>query len=115
MEALRLEFPRVFFRRVYVSEAHPVDEWRVYAGIDYKQPTRLNERWAACQQLLAENPGLKADLVLDNMENEAEKRYAAHPERLYVVDNTSGCVAYKGGMGPFGYSPDELRAFLQTL
>jgi len=45
------------------------------------------------------------------MDNEAEEAYFAWPERLYVVDE-SGRVAYKGGVGPFGFKPAELAAWL---
>ena len=37
--------PVVCFAQVYVSEAHPVDEWKVYSDIDYCQPRTLEERW----------------------------------------------------------------------
>ena len=52
MEALRQEFSHaVSFRRVYVSEAHPADEWKIYRDISYTQPRSLDEREAvaACQ------------------------------------------------------------------
>jgi type I thyroxine 5'-deiodinase len=55
--------------------------------------------------------GTPVPLVLDNMENEAEFAYSAHPERLYVLD-ADGTIAYKGGMGPFDYKPEELDEWL---
>ena len=114
MEALRQEFGHaVSFRRVYVSEAHPVDEWKIYRDIQYTQPRSLDEREAAARRLFAENATLRnAPLVLDGMDNRAEKAYAAHPERLYVIDLAARpvpVVAFKGGMGPFEYKPDVLR------
>ena len=54
-------------------------------------------------------------MLVDGMRNEAEKAYAAHPERLYVIDRATGEVAFKGEMGPFGYLPSALRQFLETL
>ena len=45
------------------------------------------------------------------MRNDAERLYSAHPERLYVI-GAQGLVAYKGGMGPFGYEPEELERWL---
>ena len=45
------------------------------------------------------------------MADEANARYAAWPERLYVV--VDGVVAYKGGPGPFGYVLDDVRTWLQ--
>ena len=117
MEALRQEFSHaVSFRRVYVSEAHPADEWKIYRDIQYTQPRSLDEREAAARRLFAENASLRnAPLVLDGMDNTAEKAYAAHPERLYVIDlaaQPAPTVAFKGGMGPFDYDPEVLRQWL---
>ena len=117
MEALRREFGHaVAFRRVYISEAHPTDEWRIYRDIEYSQPRSLDEREAAARRLWAENPALRnAPLVLDNMRNDAEKAYAAHPERLYLVDlaaRPAPTLVFKGGMGPFDYDPSVLRSWL---
>ena len=39
--------------QVYVSEAHPTDEWAVYSDIDYCQPTTLDERKQAAQRYLS--------------------------------------------------------------
>ena len=135
MEALRADFCDVArFVKVYVSEAHPVDGWKVYSDIDYCQPTTLEQRAAAARLLLLEQPACfplaaRSDrcggsdgkgvgdgwtMLLDSMRDEAERLYAAHPERHYVVD-PRGKIAFKGGMGPFGYLPAELRAFLRGL
>ena len=84
MEALRKRFcDRVDFVKVYVSEAHPTDEWAVYTrkDIDYCQPTTLGERLNAARRLLAEED-INATFVLAPMDNLAEQAYAAHPERL---------------------------------
>ena len=45
------------------------------------------------------------------MENPANALYSAWPERLYIVDE-SGRIAYKGGMGPFEFHPEEVGAWL---
>eukprot|EP01006_Ploeotia_vitrea_P021311 TRINITY_DN53677_c0_g1_i1.p1 TRINITY_DN53677_c0_g1~~TRINITY_DN53677_c0_g1_i1.p1 ORF type:complete len:128 (-),score=26.15 TRINITY_DN53677_c0_g1_i1:156-539(-) len=118
MEKIAEEFADVAaFKKVYVSEAHPTDEWKVYSQeyVDYCQPKTLEERSVAASKLQT-TTNTKITLVLDNMENEAEKLYAAHPERIYVIDQSKGVntVAFKGGMGPFGYHPEELREFLQA-
>ena len=39
--------------------------------------------------------------------------YAAWPERIYIL-NEDGTMAYRGGMGPFNYNPDEVRSWLQN-
>jgi hypothetical protein len=41
---------------------------------------------------------------MDDAVNEA---YAAWPTRLYLIDE-QGTVVYQGGLGPWGFSPEEL-------
>jgi len=45
------------------------------------------------------------------MSNAANDAYAAWPERIYIIDE-SGHIAYRGGMGPFNYKPEEAREWL---
>jgi hypothetical protein len=44
------------------------------------------------------------------MSNAANDAYAAWPERIYIIEQ--GRIAYRGGMGPFNYHPEEARAWL---
>jgi hypothetical protein len=48
---------------------------------------------------------------IDDMSNAANDAYAAWPERIYIIDE-SGHVAYRGGIGPFNYKPQEAREWL---
>lgn len=68
-------------------------------------------RLAAAHRLLKACPEIGAPLLLDSMSNEAERAYAAHPERLYVI-GPDRQVLFKGGKGPFGYQPEELERWL---
>ncbi len=52
-------------------------------------------------------------MLLDTMANEAEEAYAAWPERLWVI-GADGKVAYKGDMGPQGFDPEQVEAWLQA-
>jgi hypothetical protein len=45
------------------------------------------------------------------MDNVADKACAAWPERIYVVGQ-GGRIVYKGGMGPFGFKPEEAEKSL---
>jgi hypothetical protein len=105
------------FVKIYVSEAHPTDEWQVYTtkDIDYKQPQQLSERATCANKYVEEQlKGADVPVFLDGMDNRAEYLYSAHPERLYVL-SPQGDIVYKGGMGPFGYLPEELDASLAAL
>ena len=106
---------RATFLTIYIKEAHPEDEWQMGVnedeGVCYMQPTTLDERAAIARDFIEETDfGL--ELVMDSMDDAVEEAFAAWPERLYVIDD--GVVAYKGGMGPMDFDPDELDAWLDT-
>ncbi len=81
-------------------------------GIEVPQPAAFPDRLelarACCERL-----GLTVPLLLDTMENDADRAFSAWPERLFVVDR-GGCVLYHGGKGPYGFDPDELGGFLAS-
>lgn len=47
-------------------------------------------------------------VVIDGIDDKANSSYAAHPDRLYLV-NKAGRIAYAGGRGPQGFLPNELE------
>ncbi len=96
---------RVQFFCVYIQEAHPTDGWQVpsnvKAGVLYTQPRTLDERAqvaAACALTL----NLRIPMLLDDMTNAVDTKYAALPERLYVLD-AEGRVSFKSVMGSLGF------------
>ena len=48
------------------------------------------------------------------MKNTANRAYAAHPDRLYIV-GSDGKVAYHGGRGPFNFNPAEAKRALAKI
>lgn len=102
---------------MYVSEAHPDDEWQMESNradeIVITQPKSFEERKQAAR-ILVERLHYDMPLALDSMENRAEAAYAAWPERLYVVD-TDGRIAYRGEVGPFGFDPQQMERALAVL
>lgn len=96
---------------VYIAEAHATDEWSFNNNIDLKQHMSLEDRLAAAEVLAKEDP--LCPIVVDDLTNTAAAKYGALPERLYVLQN--GNVIYKGGMGPFGYDPQEVRRVLEKI
>jgi len=115
---MRLRYAgRAEFLYVYIKEAHPEDEWQMGSneedGVLYRQPQTLEERRALAQEFIATMDVATTTLV-DDIQNTANACYAAWPERIYVID-TEGRIAYKGGMGPFLFDPDELDEFLDEM
>jgi len=76
----------------------------------YRQPTTIAERVAIANDFVSRFD-YSVPLVVDPIDDPAMHAYAGWPERLYVVGEDAR-VAYKGGVGPFGYDPDELETWL---
>jgi len=79
-------------------------------GICYPQPRSLAQRVAIAGDFVRRFQ-YRVPLAVDAMDNRADALYGAWPERIYVVDE-GGRVAYKGKLGPFGFHPEELEAWL---
>lgn len=117
MEALHKTYgDRVNFLTLYIKEAHPLDEWQMDSNVKedvcYPQPTNMADRVRIANDFV-KRFHYAIPLVVDPIENPANKAYAGWPERLYVVDE-SGTIAYKGKPGPFGYHPEEVEAWLKA-
>ncbi|PYV13205.1 MAG: hypothetical protein DMG07_15170 [Acidobacteria bacterium] len=107
---------RVQFVTVYIKEAHPLDEWQLDANetqqVCYAQPKTFADRLAIASDFVRRF-NYPVPLVVDRMDNQAERLYAAWPERLYIVDE-SGTIVYKGKPGPLGYHPEEVEVWLEN-
>jgi peroxiredoxin len=102
------------FLTIYVREAHASDEWEMTEntedGICYAQPKTLAQRVAVARDFV-KRLHYPIDFGIDGMNNAADEGYAAWPRRFYVIDE-KGRIAYRGGMGPYHYRPEEVRAWL---
>ena len=96
---------------VYLQEIHPTDGWQVKENeqddVLYQQHQSIDERVEVGQTCMLKL-ALDMPAVVDEMDDAVAKAYAAMPERLYLVGQ-DGTVAYKGGMGPMFFRPDEWR------
>ena len=81
--------------------------------IVFNQPKTFEERKAAAG-ILVERLHCKLPLAIDSMDNRAETAFSAWPERIYILA-PGGRVIYKGGMGPFGFHPEEAEKVLAGL
>ena len=81
--------------------------------IVFDQPKTDEERKAAAR-ILVERLKYRIPVALDPLDGRAEKAFAAWPERIYILD-AGGRVLYKGGMGPFGFQPEEAERRLAEL
>uniref|UniRef100_A0A8C2YBM1 Iodothyronine deiodinase n=1 Tax=Coturnix japonica TaxID=93934 RepID=A0A8C2YBM1_COTJA len=99
------------FLIIYIEEAHAIDGWAFKNNVVIKNHRSLEDRKTAAQFLQQKNP--LCPVVLDTMENLSSSKYAALPERLYILQ--AGNVIYKGGVGPWNYHPQEIRTVLEKL
>ncbi len=118
----------VEFIVVYVKEAHPTDKWWLGrsrtqrllhelsgnpARMDVADPVTLEQRRkvaASCQTNLFDGV---VPLYVDTMNDAVSARYAGKPTRIYFIGK-DGQVLYNPGIGPFGFSPDELETVIAT-
>jgi Iodothyronine deiodinase len=102
------------FLTVYVREAHPTDEWQMKSNLKddvcYAQPKTLEQRVIIANDF-TKRFKFPLPFGIDDMSNAANDAYAAWPERIYIIDE-SGHIAYRGGIGPFNYKPQEAREWL---
>ncbi|EDO44508.1 predicted protein [Nematostella vectensis] len=99
------------FATVYIKEAHPSDEWKFEGNIEIQQPRTIQERCRAAQKLKELNKlHPSSRLLVDTMENLANKSFAGLPTRLYIIHD--GRVQYAGGMGPTFYHTQDIMQWL---
>lgn len=94
---------------VYIKEIHPTDGWQVSENeqdaVLVRQHRSMDERVEVGQACMVKM-ALEMPAVVDEMDDAVSKAWSAVPERLYLVGR-DGRVAYKGGMGPMFFRPDE--------
>lgn len=78
-------------------------------NVEIAQHKSLKDRCQAAEILKSSQ--CPAPVMVDTMENEATKAYAAFPERLFIVQQ--GKVVYEGGTGPYNYDLTEVRRWLE--
>jgi len=100
---------------VYIEEAHPTDgwsiEWNSRQGVNVAKAKSLDEKVESASLFAGALNVPMEEIVVDAMDEAASKAYKANPERLFIV--TDGVVRYCGGIGPFGYVIEEVRAWLK--
>lgn len=118
---------------VYIREAHPTDGWRLEDSLpsevvngggicDVLYAPKTNEQRVAAakrfrDEFLSEKveamDGVVTDdisILVDDIDNRLEAAFDARPEKIVVVRR--GKVVFASGIGPFQYSPEQLRQFL---
>lgn len=109
---------RCAFFVIYIREAHPdslllVDDGAGEKGLEkIEQTDTLDERRENAAKCL-ETLDLSIPGLVDGEDNKVNSDYAGWPDRIVIVGR-DGAIAYKGGLGPAGFKPDELEDWLKT-
>jgi len=105
----------VAFYVVYIREIHPTDGWQVSANehdsVLVREHRSFEERVEVAETCMSKL-GLDIPALVDEMDDRVAIAYAAMPERLYLIGR-DGRVAYKGGMGPILFRPEEWEAAIE--
>lgn len=98
---------------VYTMEAHPIGGWeapdqphRVVQSVSNEERLRVARDFFASRDV--------GRLAVDCMEDYAVRIYQSFPDRLLVVGGDRRLV-YVQPVGPPGYHPHMLEAFLETF
>jgi len=117
---------RVRFLSIYIREAHPIDGWWMgfrltrwmveryspQAALDVYDPQTMEERRAVagrCETAL--QYGIHT--YVDETDDRDSQAYAAWPTRLLLIGG-DGRVVYRGGLGPYGFKPAELKGAIEA-
>jgi hypothetical protein len=83
------------------------------SGLAIREPRTDDER-ADVAETCAANLRLRMPMVVDEMDNAVASAYGGWPDRLYLLarDRT---ILYQGGVGPFGFKPEELDQAIERV
>jgi iodothyronine deiodinase-like protein len=106
----------VAFFVIYIKEAHPEDGWVLgsnrRAGVKIVDPVadamRVDVARSCAQRLQ-----LRLAVLVDGVDNAVASAYGGWPDRLYLV-GLDGRIAFRGGVGPFGFRPSELESAIRA-
>ena len=103
----------VQFLVIYIREAHAMDGWDVGSQARVTDPVTIEERRRVAGQCEA---AMAHGIVtyVDDVDDAVMTAYAAWPERLYLIDE-QGRVAYRSGLGPWGFEPAELATAISSV
>lgn len=80
-------------------------------NVNIHQHRNIQERHAAAKMLSQDFDLANVQLFMDTMDNNTNEKYAALPERLFIL--YEGKISYVGGVGPVNYRPAEVENWLQ--
>ncbi|MFT7669182.1 MAG: hypothetical protein ACI8X5_001882 [Planctomycetota bacterium] len=113
----------VQFYVVYIREAHAIDSAVPLGGGEsgefgpssnpvMEDPVTYGERRAAAKTCSVKLELEPMPMLVDDMDDTANKAFFAWPERLYLIGR-DGKIVYTGEPGPGGFEPEELESAIK--
>ena len=99
------------FLCIYIEEAHAADGLRVKNNYDIPQHKTIQAKLDTARRLQQMTSSV-APLVVDNVDNAANRAYGGLFERLHIALN--GKMVYVGGPGPIYYFQNDVEEWLKT-
>lgn len=84
----------------------------IYFRYQMKPHVDIEERINAAT-VFKEQIGVKCPIVIDVITDDTNMAYGGLPERMAIIFNST--IQYIGGIGPYGYSIQEMEDALQTI
>lgn len=107
----------VEFRLVYIKEAHASDGSRPVGYAEELGITEHKNYGQRCQtaEKLITDKSLTIPTLIDDMDDNVNKDYKAHPDRVFLV-RKDGRLAVAAKRGPFGFKPaiNKAKAWLAS-
>ena len=88
-----------------------IKPFQLQKNVNINQHRTIQERHTAAKMLSEGFDLANVKLFMDTMDNNANEKYAALPERLFILHE--GKISYIGGVGPIHYRPAEVENWLQ--
>jgi hypothetical protein len=118
---------QVQFIIIYIREAHPIDGWWLGGGLfglllkikgtkaikDIYDPKTIDDRKQVASRCASElDYGIPT--LVDDIDDPVNRAYAATPTRMFLI-GIDGRVVYAGGLGPWGFKPQELKNAIERM
>lgn len=98
----------VQFVVVYIREAHAIDSRSPMQTKEMiEDPINLIERTSVAKVCMTKMELRPIPAVVDRLDDKTNQAYKGWPDRMFLVGK-DGKMAYSGGRGPFGFTPDDL-------
>jgi len=110
MNTLQKMYKSFAFLAIYIDEAHANDVWPLGTKICINRPKTIEARLEVANNFVRDYH-FKIPVLVDELDNNFDLKYAAWPERYYVIDQ--GCMKYIASpTTEFGYDRDVFIAWL---